>query len=109
MADLIKDVNGTYNDTQIKDAFKEVIDTYTFFDHAYDNIKDWSGPKGKLQKDIIDNYTNEIPFVMREVSSLFPINNFLIFSKNFALRKFVQILIYITIGNAKMQQHDNGL
>ena len=67
-ADLVRKVNDTYSNTQLKSALKEVIDAYTFFDDAYDKIHEWSGPEAKLQNTIINNYTNEIPFLMREVS-----------------------------------------
>ena len=47
-----------------------MIDAYTFFDDAYDKIHEWSGPEAKLQNTIINNYTNEIPLLMREVTFL---------------------------------------
>ena len=67
MADLFKEVNGTYNDTQIRNSVKEVVETYTFFDDASDKMKLWSGPEATLQRLIIDKYTDEIPSLMREV------------------------------------------
>ena len=45
-----------------------MIDAYTFFDDAYDKIHEWSGPEAKLHNTIINDYTNEIPILMREVS-----------------------------------------
>ena len=67
-ADLVRKVNSTYSSAQLKSALKEVIDAYTFFDDAYDKIHEWSGPEAKLQNTIINDYTNEIPILMREVS-----------------------------------------
>ena len=68
LVDLVRQVNDTYSSSQLKSALKEVIDAYTFFDDAYDKIHEWSGPEAKLQNTIINNYTNEIPLLMREVS-----------------------------------------
>ena len=68
MAELFKEVNGTYNDTQIRNSVKEVVETYTFFDDASDKMKQWSGPEATLQRLIIDKYTDEIPSIMREVN-----------------------------------------
>ena len=45
-----------------------MIDTYTFFDHAYDKMQEWEGRGGVLEKMIVNNYTDKIPDVMREVS-----------------------------------------
>ena len=65
--DLIGDVNQTYQKSDIKAAVYEVIDTYTFFEDAYDKVREWSGELGKLQRLIVNDYTKVIPTVMREV------------------------------------------
>ena len=57
------------------EAVREVIDTYTFFDDAYDKVNEWSGKKGELQRLIVDEYTEIIPTLMREVSLFFILNN----------------------------------
>ena len=67
MGELIYAMNGTYDETDIKEAVWEVIDAYTFFDHAYDKIREWSGTRGELQRIIVNRYTDIIPALMREV------------------------------------------
>ena len=67
---LIGEVNDTYptmTQSDIKAAVYEVIDTYTFFEDAYDKVQEWSGPRGELQRLIVNDYTKVIPTVMREV------------------------------------------
>ena len=71
LAKLISNVNATYQQSDITKAVLEVIDTYTFFDDAYDKVNEWSGKQGELQRIIVNNYTDIIPTVMREVTSCF--------------------------------------
>ena len=75
MFGLIGQVNDTYQYDTVKDAkaeikaaVLEVIDTYTFFEDAYDKVNDWSGTKGELQRLIVNKYTKVIPTIMREVN-----------------------------------------
>ena len=68
---LVDEVNGTYEKSDITKAVLEVIDTYTFFEDAYDKVNEWSGKQGDLQRIIVNYYTDIIPTVMREVTSCF--------------------------------------
>ena len=71
LAMLVDEVNGTYEKSDITKAVLEVIDTYTFFEDAYDKVNEWSGKQGDLQRIIVNYYTDIIPTVMREVTSCF--------------------------------------
>ena len=79
-------MNGTYEETDIKEAVWEVIDTYTFFDHAYDKIREWSGTRGELQRIIVNQYTDIIPALMREVI-VYSFRNIYQMHKNLAEKK----------------------
>ena len=71
LAMLVDEVNGTYEKSDITKAVLEGIDTYTFFEDAYDKVNEWSGKQGELQRIIVNYYTDIIPTVMREVTSCF--------------------------------------
>ena len=54
----------------IRIAVMDVLDKFTFFEDAYEIMYDWEGEgvKGALQKKIVNEYTDEIPNILRKVS-----------------------------------------
>ena len=63
----MNDTTDDYDVSDIKDAVMEVLDTYTYFEDAYDKMALWSGPEGILQNRIANQYTTAIPTIMRKV------------------------------------------
>ena len=67
MAPLVNDSSDNYNLEDISIAVMDVLDKYTFFEDAYEVLDTWEGEEGKLQKKIINEYTDEIPTILRKV------------------------------------------
>ena len=67
LAPLVNDSSDSYNLEDISIAVLDVLDKYTFFEDAYETLSEWKGGKGALQRKIVDEYTDEIPQILRMV------------------------------------------
>ena len=67
----LKDVITEEDDAEtLKGAVKRVLKRYTFFDLETTIVHDLEGNKGALERLIINNYTEEVPKVLRKVCKL---------------------------------------
>ena len=67
----LKDVIVEEDDAEtLKSAVKHVLKRYTFFDLETTIVHDLEGDKGALERLIINNYTEEVPKVLRKVCEL---------------------------------------
>ena len=64
---MINATRGVYSEEQIKEAVLEVLETYTYFEDAYDTISDWNGLEGDIQRKIVNELAKSVPTIMRTV------------------------------------------
>ena len=68
LAALINATGGVYSEEQIKEAVLEVLETYTYFEDAYDTISEWNdGLEGDIQRKIVNELAKTVPTIMRKV------------------------------------------